>query len=292
MVGVTVVSTGWADLNVHYGPDAVPRSQTAAEAVAGARRLGYSAICLRAHGGSSVDVANALDVAGGMRVYGGVTLNSPVGGLNPDAVALALATGGRIVALPTWSSPTETSRPRVAQTIVPVVDDGSPRPGLREVFAEVARHQAALDLGPVPSCELLGLIELAQRAGVERIVVAHPFYRAQAYSDELVLQAARAGAIIEHCFVQFHPDYPGRPDPARLVAQIDLVGPASVVLTGDSGLVGFPGIAGCLPAFAELLAPHYSRAELQRMLALTPLGLITPPDAATSPVEPSERTVA
>jgi hypothetical protein len=282
---------GWVDLNVHYGPDIVPRSQTAAAAVDAARRLGYAAVCVRAHGGSSVDLANALDRPGGPRVFGGITLNRPVGGLNPDAVAVALETGGRVVALPTWDAPTETRRPRPAAARVPLLVDGRPAAGLRDVLAETARHAAILDLGPVAAEQLLPLIELAREAGVGRIVVAHPFYRAQRYPDALVRDAARAGAIIEHCFMQFHPDYPDRPSIERLVEQIELVGPAAVVLTGDSGLVGFPGLAGCLPAFAELLAPRFSRAELRRMLALTPLRLLAPPEHP-NPVTSPERKVA
>lgn len=179
--------SGWVDVNVHYGPDVVDRSQTAREAVAQAIEIGCAAICLRSHAGSSVDLANALDAEAGdaLRVFGGITLNRPVGGLNLDAVDVALT----------------------------------------DVLARVAEADACVDLGPVAPDELLRLVTAARSAGVRRVVVSHPFYPAQDYPDELVVAAAGAGAMVEHCAMQFRPGYPDGPPLHRLVDQIERSGP-------------------------------------------------------------------
>ena len=268
---------GWVDINVHYGPDVVPRSQTAVEAVEAAVAVGLRGICLRSHPGSSVDLAMAMDEASPatLAVLGGVTLNSPVGGLNPDAVEVALATGARMIALPTWEAEAEPNPPRKGVESIPLFDErGRASAGLDDVLALTAASAACIDLGPARADQLLDLVRMSRAAGVERVVVSHPFYAAQQYSDELVRAAAEAGAIIEHCYMQFDPDYPGKGSVERLIAQIRAVGPKLVVLSSDSGKNGFPRLAECLAGFHALLEPHFTDEELTTMFADNPAWLV------------------
>ena len=88
------------DLHVHAAPSLLPRHGNDAQMVAAERALGFSTVVLKSHEGSTVERAAAV----GDGVYGGIVLNSPVGGANPDAVEVAARLGGRMVWMPTVSS--------------------------------------------------------------------------------------------------------------------------------------------------------------------------------------------
>jgi hypothetical protein len=73
----------------------------AAEAAQRAADAGMRAIVVKSHHhDTSTDVAalraHGIDAAG-IDVFGGIALNTQVGGLNPHAVNMSLAMGGRVV---------------------------------------------------------------------------------------------------------------------------------------------------------------------------------------------------
>jgi hypothetical protein len=279
--GGVVTSAGFppsaVDINVHYGPDVVPRSQTANEVIALATRLGLAGVCLRSHAGSSIELARALDAIApeSLTVTGAITLNAPVGGINPDAVEVAVATGARIVSLPTWDAAAETSPPRPRMAPIEVADaSGHPLPEVEEVFSIVAAADVCLDLGPLLAEHVLPFIRRARSLGIARILVSHPFYHAQRYPLDLVQAAVSTGATVEHCYMQFDAGYPGRASFTDLVAQIRRLGSHSVVLSSDSGKNGFPLLDECLLAFHRELAELCSDDDLARMFATTPAWLL------------------
>jgi hypothetical protein len=80
--------------------------------------------------------------------------------------------------------------------------------------------------------------------------------------------------MIEHCYMQFDPNYPNHPNVDELIAQIHAVGPAAVVLSSDSGKSGFPQLAGCLTNFRAMLADEFSPQDLRTMFAVNPAWLM------------------
>ena len=95
------VIDGMVDFHVHSAPSLAPRHSHDPHTLEEARAAGVAKFVLKAHEGSSAERAALL----GDEVVGGIVLNSPVGGANPDAVAVAAALGARVVWLPTISSP-------------------------------------------------------------------------------------------------------------------------------------------------------------------------------------------
>ena len=92
---------GVLDLHVHSAPSLVPRHSSDPGTRRAVAASGVTGFVLKAHEGSTAERAALL----GDGVFGGVVLNSPVGGANPDAVMVAARLGGRVVWLPTSSSP-------------------------------------------------------------------------------------------------------------------------------------------------------------------------------------------
>src|ERR687888_9339 len=100
---------GAVDLHVHPYPSPFPRRMDAAEAAQRAAEAGMRAIVVKSHHhDTSTDVAALRGhgiASSGIDVFGGIALNTQVGGLNPHAVNLCLAMGGRVVWFPTIASP-------------------------------------------------------------------------------------------------------------------------------------------------------------------------------------------
>ncbi len=175
---MTVID-GIIDFHVHSAPSLAPRHSHDPVTLDEARAAGVAKFVLKAHEGSSAERAALL----GDETIGGVVLNSPVGGANPDAVAVAAALGARVVWLPTISSPAHiaaSSNPELSPhkgisfREVPVVEDGEVRAEWLEVFDEIARNDMVLASGHVTMDEAVVALDTARRRGVERLMVNHP----------------------------------------------------------------------------------------------------------------------
>lgn len=95
------VKDSW-DIHVHAAPSLFPRWGDAIDLVRECSQRSMAGIVLKYHHGSSVEAAYLANRDfKDIRVFGGVTLNYPVGGLNPHAVDTAITLGGRVVWLPT-----------------------------------------------------------------------------------------------------------------------------------------------------------------------------------------------
>jgi hypothetical protein len=100
------VLAGAIDLHAHHGPDAYDRQWDAFEVVKLAKERGLRAVVLKNHWTETAGLAQLIRKYGtqGIEVFGSVTLDTPVGGVNPMAVRYMAdleGTWGRIVWMPT-----------------------------------------------------------------------------------------------------------------------------------------------------------------------------------------------
>jgi len=89
------------DVHVHASPSIFERWGDAEHTLEVCQAAGMSGIVLKAHHGSTTELANHLNKKFKIDVFGGVVLNYFVGGLNPYAVDACRALGGKMVWLPT-----------------------------------------------------------------------------------------------------------------------------------------------------------------------------------------------
>ncbi|HEU5266932.1 MAG TPA: DUF6282 family protein [Jatrophihabitans sp.] len=168
------------DLHTHAAPSLLPRHGDDRATVAAERAVGFDTVVLKAHEGSTVERA----AAAGPGVYGGIVLNSPVGGANPDAVEVAARLGGRVVWMPTVSARTHklgASSPELSvhrgfelRQIDVLADDGTLLPAWQDVLDVVAAHDLLLASGHLSADETVVLFREAKRRGVQRLMVNHP----------------------------------------------------------------------------------------------------------------------
>jgi hypothetical protein len=96
---------GAIDLHLHAGPDVRERKLTYLEAALQAKEAGMKAILIKSHSTITADIASLIQpLVTDISVLGGVALNYPLGGLNPEAVEAALRLGAKQIWMPTLSS--------------------------------------------------------------------------------------------------------------------------------------------------------------------------------------------
>jgi hypothetical protein len=217
---VARVLKGSVDLHVHPAPSPLPRRVDAVEAAQAAEAIGMRAIVVKSHHHSTVTDVLALgrDLNGlPVKVFGGIALNSAVGGLNPHAVDLALQLGGRIVWFPTIGSPQHIAHhaahpdlkfPKLAVHVreerpVDVLDEnGELRPEVHDIIGLIKEHDAILASGHMAPDRILAVFEAAHAAGVTRLLVNHPNFVVEA-THEQGKRFVELGAVIEHSLCMY-----------------------------------------------------------------------------------------
>ena len=205
-----VVISGVADLHVHGAPSLVERHGLDHEVLGAHGTVGVDFAVLKAHEGSTVEravLAARRDETAGVEVVGGIVLNSPVGGANPDAVEVAARLGGRVVWMPTVSAPAHiasSSSPELsvhrnlAFRQVDVVDDaGALLPAWQDVLDVVAAHDLVLASGHLTCRQALVLFRAAREAGVSRMLLNHPRMPFLEWDDGAAPEFARLGVVLE-----------------------------------------------------------------------------------------------
>lgn len=274
------------DLHVHTAPDAVPRLADDVGTVAAYEAAGFSGCVLKGHCEPTAGRAAAARAGRDIAVYGGVVLNRPVGGLNPDAVAATLALGGRVVWLPTVDARAQRSSPWVHPVTcapgaapgggyaLPPTDPTSEGRCL-EVLRLVAEADAVLATGHVGAAELAWVVPTARRLGVRRVLLTHPSFTVPGLNAAATRELVALGAVAEVTAYQLlHQD---GMDAAALAAFVDEVGHAHCVLSSDAGAVGSPSGPEALHLLVEALAGEgVDRGALEAMSGDLPEALVTP----------------
>ncbi|SET20843.1 DUF6282 family protein [Geodermatophilus poikilotrophus] len=201
---------GVADLHVHGAPSLVARHGLDHEVVGAHAQVGVDLAVLKAHEGSTVEraaLAAGRPETDGVRVVGGIVLNSPAGGANPDAVEVAARLGGRVVWMPTVSAPAHVASAAapelsVHRTLsfrqVDVLDDaGALLPAWQEVLDVVAASDLVLASGHLTCAEALVLFRAASAAGVRRMLFNHPRMPFLQWDDDAAPELARLGVVLE-----------------------------------------------------------------------------------------------
>lgn len=230
-------ATGMTDLHVHAAPSLLPRHGDDGAMVLAEREAGFDVVVLKSHEGSTAERA----ALAGDGVFGGVVLNSPVGGANPDAVEVAARLGGRIVWMPTVSSRAHkagASNPELCVhrgfelSAVDVTDEhGGLLPEWFDVLDAVAAHDLVLASGHLSAGETVVLFTEARRRGVGRLMVNHPLMAFLGWNDEA---AERLGELEAHLEMGILPDLLSGPERSSLKLASNY--PASLlVFGGDLG---------------------------------------------------------
>jgi hypothetical protein len=271
---------GLIDFHCHSAPDVFGRALDDEELASLASARQMEAVVLKNHVALTADRAwLARKHVPGIKIFGGVTLNGAVGGLNPQAVEWMWRMQGgfgRVVWFPTFDADNHVRRAGTAPSGIRVVDEaGAVLPAAREIFKVCAAQKLVVHTGHAGADEALALIAAARDAGCDRIVVTHAQLDVVGMDEARMKRAAAMGAKLELCALGMlaGPEAPlewmrhtARVPLAETAACIKAVGARHFVLGTDLGQTGNPTPADGLQMFiAALQAEGITGEQIQLM---------------------------
>lgn len=196
--------SGVIDIHCHTAPDSLARSLDAVDLAHLAKQHGMRGIILKNHYEPTASLAClARKAVPGIEIFGGVTLNLSVGGMNPHAVEyMAKVSGGagRFVWMGSFDTEAQVRYSKHAQPFVSVSRNGELLPEVKSVIEAIARHNLILETGHSTAEEALSLIREARKQGVQTIVVTHAMIAPIHMKPEQMKEAASYGAWIEFVY--------------------------------------------------------------------------------------------
>jgi hypothetical protein len=232
----TVSLKGAIDIHVHQDPDSAPRAIDADDVARQAKAGGMRAVVLKNHWEDTAALAYMVrKMVPGIEVFGGITQDLSVGGINIEAVKhMADMKGGygRIVWLPTFDAQNQV---KDKGPEVKVSENGKLLPSVLALLDYIAsRKQLVLETGHVSAAEALMVIREAKARGIQYVVATHGMAGPTNLSVAQAQEAGRMGAYIE--FV-----YGGTLEKgstltlAKYAEWIKAVGPEHCILASDLG---------------------------------------------------------
>jgi hypothetical protein len=284
---------GLIDFHTHAAPDIFGRALDDDELATLAATRQMEAVVFKNHVTHTADRAFLVRKhVPGIQVFGGITLNHAVGGLNPQAVEWMWRMQGgygRVVWFPTFDADNHVKRAAAPAGVRPagirIVDErGQVLPAARAVLKICAAQRLVVQTGHASPEEALALIAAAREEGCERIVVTHAQFDVVGMSLAHMKKAAALGAKLELCALLMlaGPTSPlefmhhtARVEVSDTAARIKAVGAQHFVLGTDLGQAGNPTPAdGLQMLVAGLMTAGITRDQIATMGRETPGSLL------------------
>ncbi len=265
---------GVIDIHAHSAPDKTPRSIDAVDLALLAKARGMRGLVLKNHWEPTGSLATTVrKLVPGIEVFGGISLDATVGGVNPAAVEyMAQVRGGygRVIWMPTFDAENQVRFSKERRPFISVSREGKLLPEVVKVLELAARHHLLFETGHSSPEEALSMIREGRRLGVEHIVVTHAMLAPVRMSIAQMQEAAKLGAYLEFVYnalIGPNKEY----DFPEYAEAIRRVGPRSVILASDLGQAANPlHPDGLVAFFAGLRKQGFTQAEIDMMSKKNP----------------------
>jgi hypothetical protein len=277
---------GSVDMHVHFNPDSlIVRRQDALELAYSARDLRMRALVLKAREFNTVPIALLVGkLVPEVRIFGSLTLDNEVGGLNPAGVLAAVRMGAKIIWMPTVTAANSKGRsessmgfklPGQGQTVIDA--NGRLKAEVSEILQIVKEYDVVLASGHISPRETFALAEEAQRTRFQKMVITHALQSQlldSALTPDDIRQLAGTGAIIEHSFWGWMPTV-SQSDPKQIIESIQATGAERCILSSDFGQSYHPPAPEGLRLFiATMLRKGLGETEVEMMVKTNPARLL------------------
>ena len=292
---------GAIDMHVHCGPEAIPRRYYAKEVAHLVRQYKMETAVIKSHFTYTSDWALMAFKETGVKIYGSLTLNHHVGGINPYALRAALGPEEnglvflKIVWMPTIHSPAHIQRQKhqghkldippewtggrdvSAAMRLEEIDPISIRspeilPKLDKVLAMISDYNLVLATGHLSHEDTVFLVKRAQEKGIRKILLTHPLYETTQLSIQDLKDLVGPDIFVEHSYglhVIDHIPF------ETMVQYIEEVGAQYSILTSDLGQINLPPPPeGLLKFIDNLMQRGVTEDEILRMIRDNPKYLL------------------
>src|SRR6185312_12782794 len=273
----TISLKGAIDIHVHQDPDSAPRAIDADDVARQAKAAGMRAVVLKNHWEDTASLAYMVrKMVPGIEVYGGITQDLAVGGINIEAVKhMADMKGGygRVVWLPTFDAQ---NQQKDKGPEVKVSENGKLLPSVLALLDYIGtRKQLTLETGHVSAEEALMVIKEARARGIQHVVATHGMTGPTNLTVPQAKEFAAQGGYIEFVYGSAFNDPKML---AKFAEWIKAVGPAHCILSTDlGGARPFPRpmpTAGMLEYMQKLHALGISVADINMMAKTNPAKML------------------
>ncbi len=277
---------GAIDMHVHFSPDSlIVRRQDALELAQSARDLGMRGLVIKAREFNTVPLALlATKLVPEVQVFGSITLDNEVGGLNPAGALSAARMGAKIIWMPTITALNSKAKTEKHNNYklpgegITILDSkGQLKPEVKEIFQIAKEFNIILASGHSSPKETFALAEEAQRIKFTKLVVTHALQSQLAevaLTMEEVTQLARGGAYIEHSFWGFMPTISNW-DAKMLADSIKATGAERCIMSSDFGQYFHPPAPEGFRLFmATIFRKGIAERDIEIMVKTNPAKLL------------------
>ena len=263
------------DIHIHTGPDPNRRRRVNAyEAAIQAREAGMRAIVLKSHEYVTTPLAYTIQaLVPEIEIYGGISLDFEVGGLNPPAVEAAGKLKSKIVWMPTFSSRNDMQKQNINEKGITITDQSRKiLPAVSEILKLIKDYGMVLATGHLSTHEIFVLLDEAKSIGIEHIIVTHPLSISVGPTASIDEQKRmiKEGVFIEHCFVATMPTS-DRLDPKKIAQAIRAIGPKHCIMSTDFGqILNPPPVEGMRMFIETMLRYDITEDEITTMVRKNP----------------------
>ena len=270
------------DMHIHAAPDVRARKLDDLELMEASVQRGVRAIVLKSHNVPTADRAYLVNRVAAEKypdvkftAFGGLCLNRPVGGLNPDAAETSLKLGAKVIWLPTNTAENHYRKNgKDPSTGVVVTRDGKAVDELQDIFALVKQYNAVLATGHIGAEECFPVVEAARAAGVEKIVITHPEFWVVGMTPEQQADIVRKyDVLLESVYAQpVNGSYKiNIPDN---IAAMKAIGPEHFVISTDSGQTVNPYWYESYTTYFKAVSEVFTSEQVRRMTHDNPAWLL------------------
>lgn len=245
---------GALDFRIHTGPEPDgERRNDYLEAGRDAYEAEMSGFVLMKHRYPTAILAHTLNqMYPGFHAVGSIVLNTPSGGLNPEAVEASAQLGAKVVWMPTQDA----GSIKLLEALDKV-----------EAVLEIAKSYRMVVASTHSAFEeALMLARLAQSVGVERIVLTNPVMR---FGSDKASQLLANDIYVELPFLSY---YRERNAGERLRNDIETMGPGRCIVSSDFGQwTNPPPAEGMRMSIAAMLNAGMSDGAIAMVVRQNPL---------------------
>jgi hypothetical protein len=267
---------GAIDFHVHADPDPYhSRRLDVLDLALQAKEAGMKAVVAKCHHYGTAPLAYLVNkIVPGFTLIGSLTLNSEVGGLNPEVVEVAAKSGAKVIWMPTSSSVVD--RKKRGSAGISLVDSGGKLlPSVISILEIIRENNMVLGTGHISIPEIYAITAEAIRRGV-KVTITHPLnsHFGCVLTLEQQKELGEMGAYIEQCFVSCMPVLGGM-SPKVLVDHIKAVGEEHCILSTDFGQALHPTPPeGFRMMVANMIQFGLSEKEIEILVKVNPSKLL------------------
>lgn len=252
---------GVIDMHVHCGPEPADRLMDFMEMAKLADSTGMGGFVLKGLFTSTSEWAHMIKkIYPNLLVFGGITMDSSVGGLNPHAVSSSIKVGGRIIWMPVRNSQhsydmykkgvfnfASSLNKAELDSGISLFQKGTEK--LKNVVLEILQivkdNDVCIATGHISPKESIILLGQAHDMGIKKMMVTHAVTPNIGMTIDEQKEISKEGAFIEHTlgYSMLDAYLSLRQDPELIVKSIKEIGTSKCVISTDSGRKTYPNMA-------------------------------------------------